>query len=95
MYINSRVSDCLLHISNQYETRVRYLHINMLIEDYTLDIASLVTSGLTKTLQQESLTEFQRSQNFCLFRHLDPDPPAFANEISREEIINIGIETFL
>ena len=94
MRINSRVSDCLSHISKPYETRMRYIHPNTPLEDYTLDVASPVTSGPTKTLLQESPTKFQRSQNFCLFRHLDPDAPTLCEEMSRDEVVVIGVERF-
>lgn len=94
MRINSRVSDCLSHISKPYETRMRYIHPNTPLEDYTLDVASPVTSGPTKTLLQESPTKFQRSQNFCLFRHLDPDAPTLGDEKSRDEVIIIRVKRF-
>ena len=94
MRINSRVSDYLSHISKPYEIRMRYIHPNTPLEDYTLGIASPVTSNPTKTLHQESPTKFQRSKNFCLFTHLDPDAPTFGDEKSCDEIIIIGVERY-
>ena len=94
MRINSRVSAYLSYISKQCETRIRYIHPNTPLEDYTLGIASPVTSGPTKTLLQESATKFQRSKNLCLFTHLDPDAPAFGDEKSCDEVVVIGIERY-
>jgi hypothetical protein len=50
MRINSRASSYLLYISKEYKTRIRYIYLNTLFEDCTLDIASLITPGLAKTL---------------------------------------------
>jgi len=94
MRINSRVSAYLSYISKQCETRIRYIHPNTPLKDYTLDIASPVTSGPTKTLLQESPTKFQRSKNLCLFTHLDPDAPTFGDEVSCDKVVVIGIERY-
>jgi hypothetical protein len=71
---------------------MRYIHPNTPVEDYTLDVASPVTSGPTKTLHQESPTKLQRGQNFCLFRHLDPDVPTLGDEKSSDEVVVIWIK---
>ena len=63
MYINSRVSDCLLHISNQYETRVRYLHINMLIEDVELRLCDVLTPGWLNGLRLRELVPNRQHSN--------------------------------
>ncbi len=94
MCINSRVSAYLSYISKQCEIRIRYIHLNTLLEDYTLSVASPVTSGLTKTLLQKSVTKFQRSKNLCLFAHLDPDAPTLGNEESCDKVVVIGIEMY-
>jgi hypothetical protein len=50
IYINSRASSYLLYISKEYKTRIRYIYLNILFKDYTLNITLLVTLGPAKTL---------------------------------------------
>jgi hypothetical protein len=50
MRINSIASSYLLYISKESKIRIRYIHLNTPLEDYTLNIALLITLGLVKTL---------------------------------------------
>jgi hypothetical protein len=50
MYINSKVSNYLSHISKQYETRIGYIYLNTPLKDNTLNITSPITLGPIKTL---------------------------------------------
>jgi len=58
MRINSKVSDCLLHISKLYRARMGYIYPKTLLEDHSLNITPQVTSGPTKILLEVSPTKF-------------------------------------